>query len=164
MLWIIIVVCAFFISILESTTFSQIGFSGMLPDLFLVFAVLSALNLDLPEAVIIACIMGLSKDVLSEGPLGLNASFLIGATIIIGMVRHKLFTNSILVQMLVVLIVSVIYRGGSAIAIWLYYDTLAPFPAILSISVGAICTAAVAAGPYFIFKKFRPIQLRRDIL
>ncbi|MGR3296295.1 MAG: rod shape-determining protein MreD, partial [Candidatus Bathyanammoxibius sp.] len=156
MLWIIIVACALAISVLESTTFSQVGLSGVMPDLFLAFAVLAALNLDLPEAVIVAAVMGLSKDMLSQGPLGLNASLFIGATIIIGLLRHKLFTNNVLVQMLVVLIVSIIYRGGSAAVMWAYYDTLAPLPVILSIFGGAVCTAAIAAGPYYIFKKFRP--------
>jgi rod shape-determining protein MreD len=163
MLWIIIVACALAISVLESTTFSQVGLSGVMPDLFLAFVVLAALNLDLPEAVIVATVMGLSKDVLSQGPLGLNASFFICTTIIIGLLRHKLFTNNVLVQMLVVLIASIIYRGGSAAVMWVYYDTLAPLPVILSIFGGAVCTAAIAAGPYYIFKKFRPLQLRRDI-
>ncbi|MEE9514951.1 MAG: rod shape-determining protein MreD, partial [Candidatus Brocadiales bacterium] len=77
MLWIILIACALFISILESTTFNQIGFLGIQPDFFLIFAVLAALNLDLPEASVTACIMGLFKDVLTEGPLGANASFFI---------------------------------------------------------------------------------------
>ncbi|MEE9200386.1 MAG: rod shape-determining protein MreD [Candidatus Brocadiales bacterium] len=164
MLWIILIVCAFFISILESTTFNQIAFFGIQPDFFLIFAVLSALNLDLPEASMSACIMGLSKDILTEGPLGANASFFIVIAIVIGLLRHKLYTENILAQLLVVLTASIIYRGGSALIMWLSYGTLAPVPTLLNVFVGSAYTAAWAAAPYFLFRKFRPLRLRRDVL
>ncbi|MFQ5863278.1 MAG: rod shape-determining protein MreD [Candidatus Brocadiales bacterium] len=163
MLWVILIVCALFISILESTTFSQIEFLGIKPDLFLIFAVLSALNLDLPEAGLSACLMGLCKDVLSEGPLGMNASFFIGVAILIGLSRHKIYTNNILVQLLVVLTASIVHRGGSALIVWLSYGTLSLVPTFLNIFVGAVYTAALASGPYFLFKKYRPLRLRRDV-
>lgn len=156
------IACAIFISILESTIFSQIGFLGIRPNFFLIFAVLSALNLDLPEASISACIMGLFKDILSAGPLGLNASLFVGIAIIVGVWRHKIYTNSIFVQLLVVLIASVVYRGGSAFILWLAYGNLATLPALLNIFVGSTYTAVLAAGPYFLFKTFRPVRLRQD--
>ncbi|MFQ5956497.1 MAG: rod shape-determining protein MreD, partial [Candidatus Brocadiales bacterium] len=130
MLWLILTACALFISVLESTTFSQIGFLGIKPDFFLIFAVLSALNLDLPEASLSACLMGLCKDILSEGPLGMNASFFIGVAILIGLSRHKIYTNNILVQLLIVLIASIVYRGGSALVVWLSYGTLSTLPTV----------------------------------
>ncbi len=164
MLWIILIACALFISVLETTTFSQIGFLGIKPDFFLIFAVLSALNLDLSEASISAGIMGLCKDILSEGPLGLNASFFITVAIIIGLSRHKVYTQNILVQLLVVLVVSIVYRACSALFVWLSYGALAPLPVLLNIFVGSIYTAALASVPYLLFRKFRPLHLRRDIL
>lgn len=163
-MWIILVACALFISILESTIFSQIGFLGIKPDFFLIFAVLSALNLDLPEASLSACLMGLCKDILSEGPLGMNASFFIGIVITIGLLRHKLYTNNILMQLLAVLIASVVYRGSFALVVWLSCGAISPVPMVLNIFVGALYTAALAAGPYFLFKKCRPLQLRRHVL
>ncbi|HHT9134822.1 MAG TPA: rod shape-determining protein MreD [Candidatus Avalokitesvara rifleensis] len=163
MLWTILIACALFISILESTIFSQIGFLGIRPNFFLIFAVLSALNLDPPEASISACIMGLCKDVLSEEPLGLNASFFTGIAIIIGVWRHKIYANSISAQLLVVLIASIVYRGGSALVVWLSYGNLAALPTLLNIFVGSTYTAVLAAGPYFLFKTFRPVRLRQDI-
>ncbi|MCQ4574229.1 MAG: rod shape-determining protein MreD [Candidatus Brocadiales bacterium] len=164
MLWIILIACALFISILESTTFNQIGFLGIQPDFFLIFAVLAALNLDLSEASVTACIMGLSKDILTEGPLGVNASFFIVIVILIGLLRHKVYTGNILMQLLVVLIASIIYRGGSALFMWLYYGTIAPSPMILNVFAGSAYTAAWATAPYFLFRKFRPLHLRRDLL
>lgn len=162
MLWLILITCALFISILESTTFSQIGFLGIKPDFFLIFAVLSALNLDLPEASISACIMGLCKDILSEGPLGLNASFFIVTAVVIGILRHRIYTNNIFMQLLVVLIASIVYRGGSALIVWLSYGNLTALPTLLNIFAGSVYTAVLAVGPYFFFKIFRPLHLRRD--
>lgn len=164
MLWGILIACALFISVLESTTFSQLGFLGIKPDFFLIFAILSALNLDLPEASITACMMGLCKDILSAGPLGINASFFIGMAVLIGLLRHKIYTHNIFIQLLIVFIASIAYRGGSALVLWISYGNLSPLPVVLNIFVGAVYTAALAAGPYFLFKKYRPLRLRRDVL
>lgn len=161
MFWIILTACALFISILESTTFSLIGFLGIRPDFFLAFAVLSALNLDLPEASISACIMGLCKDVLSAGPLGLNASLFIGIAIVTGVLRHKIYANGMFVQLLAVLIASIVYRGGLAIIVWFSYGNLGALPALINIFAGSIYTAVLAAGPYFLFKTLRLLRLRR---
>lgn len=156
--WLILLPLVFLTSLLESTVLKEIEFLGIRPDLFLIIAVLSAIRLDLLEASIASCLLGLAKDILSTGPLGFNASFFIGLSLLIGLSRHKIYRDHIFVQLLIVLIASLIHRGGYALILGLTYGSLSPWPFLMNVFLGALYTTALAPGPYWLFKKSIPMH------
>lgn len=162
MYWLILIALSLQISLLESTLFCRLDFFGIKPELFLVIVVLCAIHLEILEASLAACLMGLAKDILSEGPLGLNASFFICLCLLIGLSRDKIYNDHILSQILIVLIASLVYRGGSALIVSLSFQSISPATLLWKVFMGSLYTAALAPGPYFLFKKFFPlVSLRR---
>lgn|GEM_PF-6816269 len=157
MLWVILVATALFIAILETTTFPcNLGGNllGVKPDLFLPITVFCALRLELLQASLVGLVMGLARDLFSNDPVGLHSSFFVGIALIVGLLKDKFYNDPILVQLLVVLLASLIHRGGCAIILGLTYHSVDPLSVLWKVFMGTLLTLAVAPIPYFLLKKF----------
>ncbi|MFN3467051.1 MAG: rod shape-determining protein MreD [Candidatus Brocadiales bacterium] len=166
MLWVILVATALFIAILETTTFHcNLGGNllGIKPDLFLPITVFCALRLELLQGSLVGLIMGLARDLFSHDPVGLHSSFFVGMAIILGLLKDKFYNDHILVQLLVVLIASLIHRGGCAIILGLTYQSVSPPAVLWKVFMGTLFTLAVAPLPYFLLKRFLPPVRWKDV-
>ncbi len=165
-LWICLVAAALFIALLETTTFPcNLGGNllGIKPDLFLASTVFCALRMELLQGSLVGLIMGLTKDLFSHDPLGLHSSFFTGMALIIGLIKDKFYKDHLLVQLLVVLIASLIHRGGCALILGLTYSSTSPPSLLWKVFMGTLLTLAIAPGPYFLFKRFLPPVRWKDV-
>lgn len=166
MFWVILVVIVPFIALLETTIFPcNLGGNllGIKPDLLLLFTVFCALRLGLPQGSFIGLVMGLTRDLFSQDPLGLHSAFFTGIAICLGLLKDKFYKDHLLAQLLIVLIASLIHRGGCAIILSLAFQSTAPPSLLWKVFMGSIFTLAVAPGPYFFLKKFIPPVRWRNV-
>jgi rod shape-determining protein MreD len=164
--WVILVVTALFIALLETTLFPRhLGGNllGIRPDLFLLSTVFCALRLEPFQGSLVGLTMGLTRDLFSQDPLGLHASFFTGIAVILGLIKDKLYKDHLLVQLVIVLIASMIHRGGCALILSMTYQSTDTPSLLWKIFMGSVFTLAVAPGPYFLFKKFLPPVRWKDV-
>ncbi|HHT9119943.1 MAG TPA: rod shape-determining protein MreD [Candidatus Hypogeohydataceae bacterium YC41] len=166
MLWVILVVTALFIALLETTTFPyNLGGNllGIRPDLFLLSTVFCALRMELLQASLVGLVMGLLKDLFSQDRIGLQTSFLTGIAIILGLLKNKLYKDHILDQLLIVFITSMLHRGICAIIIVITYQSASTASILWKVFMGSLLTLAVAPGPYLLLNKFLPPVRWKDV-
>ena len=108
--WITIISAILCISLIQTTLLHHISFLGIQPDLFVIFLVFHSLNANLERSFHASWAVGLTKDIFSEGPFGLNTVLFIIAGYLISIVRGNIFGRHLITQILVTFIISIIYN------------------------------------------------------
>jgi rod shape-determining protein MreD len=164
--WVILVVTAFLIALLETTTFPyNLGGNliGIRPDLFLISTVLCSIRLELPQGSLVGLIMGFLRDLFSEDRFGLQCSLLTGTALAIGLLKDKLYKDHLLAQLLIVFIASLLHRGICAIIIEVTHPSTSTASILWKVFMGSLFTLALAPGPYILLKKFMPPPRWKDV-
>ncbi len=108
--WITIISVILCISLIQTTLLHHISFLGMQPDLFIIFLVFHSLNANLERSFHARWVVGLAKDIFSEGPFGLNTVLFIIAGYLVSIIRGNIFGRNLITQISVTFIISIIYN------------------------------------------------------
>ncbi len=108
--WITIISVILCISLIQTTLLHHISFLGIQPDLFIIFLVFHSLNANRERSFHASWVVGLAKDIFSEGPFGLNTVLFIIAGYLISVIRGNIFGRDLVTQISVTFIISIIYN------------------------------------------------------
>ncbi len=108
--WITIISVTVCISLIQTTLLRHISFLGIQPDLFIIFLVFHSLNANRERSFHASWVVGLTKDIFSEGPFGLNTVLFIVAGYIVSIIRGNIYGRHLATQISVTFIISIIYN------------------------------------------------------
>ena len=108
--WITIISVILCISLIQTTLLHHISFLGIQPDLFIIFLVFHSLNADLERSFHASWVVGLAKDIFSEGPFGLNTVLFIIAGYLVSIIRGNIYGRQLVTQISFTFIISIIYN------------------------------------------------------
>ncbi len=108
--WITIISVILCISLIQTTLLHHISFLGIQPDLFIIFLVFHSLNANLERSFHASWVVGLAKDIFSEGPFGLNTVLFIIAGYLVSIIRGNIFGRDLVTQISFTFIISIIYN------------------------------------------------------
>ena len=108
--WITIISAILCISLIQTTLLHHISFLGIQPDLFIIFLVFHSLNANLERSFHASWVVGLAKDIFSEGPFGLNTVLFIIAGYLVSLIRGNIYGRNLVTQISATFIISIIYN------------------------------------------------------
>lgn len=108
--WIVLIIIALCISLVQTIVLPHISFMGTHPDLFLIFLVYHCLSSDLKHTFHANWAIGLAKDFFSAGPFGLNTFLFVFLGYIISMTKENIFRKHLATQIMVTFIISIVYN------------------------------------------------------
>ena len=108
--WITIISVILCISLIQTTLLHHISFLGIQPDLFIIFLVFHSLNANLERSFHVSWVVGLAKDIFSEGPFGLNTVLFIISGYLVSIIKDKIYIRHLVTQISVTFLISIIYN------------------------------------------------------
>ena len=108
--WITIISVILCISLIQTTLLHHISFLGIQPDLFIIFLVFHSLNASLERTLNASWVVGLAKDIFSEGPFGLNTVLFIISGYLVSIIKDKIYIRHLVTQISVTFLISIIYN------------------------------------------------------
>ena len=147
-----------FISIFQSSMTPWINVGQATPDLFFPLVIFYSSLADVKQTAIANWFTGLTKDLFSEGRLGLNAVFFVAVGFFAWMMRDFLFKGHWITQTLLAFIFSVLYNAIYAVHTSFSFHTLR-FPSTLWLIFVCSCyTALITPFLFCIFNLFQPTR------
>jgi rod shape-determining protein MreD len=92
---------------------------GIRPDLFIIFVIFFSLKVDIKQASLLNFFVGLTKDVFSVGPLGLNAFLFIICGLLISLIKDRIFKEHPFTQAVITFLTSSLYGIGYVLILFL---------------------------------------------
>ncbi len=152
--WITIISVTVCISLIQTTLLRHISFLGIQPDLFIIFLVFHSLNANLERSFHASWVVGLAKDIFSEGPFGLNTVLFIIAGYLISIVRGNIFGRHLITQILVTLIISIIYNLLYLSLLSILITSTGLLPMAWKCPVSAIYNSIIVPPVFWLFNRF----------
>lgn len=100
-----------FLAAIQSTLLPHVRVLGGSPDLIFLAVITWSLVAPDPDGMLWALFGGLAVDLLSGGPLGLNAVILVAITFLSGLTEDRFWRSHFLLPLAAVLIGSLLYHG-----------------------------------------------------
>jgi len=146
---------AFLAATLQTSLFTPFALAGAKPDLLLTLAIFLALYGDEEEWPLRFWLLGLFKDVLSVGPLGLHAFTFAIAAIAAGKLRREIFRDHPINRALVVFFAALLANGTAAILQAVLLNSFRPGMLLTILFAEATYTAALAPAIMSVLMRFR---------
>ncbi|MCF6159470.1 MAG: rod shape-determining protein MreD [wastewater metagenome] len=153
------------ISLFQSTMMHWIAIGSAVPDLYFPLVIYYSFITDMKRNAIINWIIGLSKDLFSEGSLGINSIFFVAIGILIWSIRGVVFRGHIITQILVTFIFSILYNMLYATYIAISFHSLHLLPTVWKILICSLYTAMIVPALFWVLNTFQPthkFSLTRD--
>lgn len=128
------------------------------PDLYFPLVVFYSLLTDVKRNAIANWFIGLSKDLFSEGSLGINSIFFVAIGFLIWSFREILFRGHLVTQILITFSFSLIYNILYATYTAISYHSLNLSATLWMIFICSAYTAGLVPVLFWIFSKFQPTQ------
>lgn len=96
--------------VLQTTLMPYLSLGGTAPNLILLMVIFISLQRGTTLGMWMAFGLGLLQDGAGGGPLGLNASTLLGVAYLVGLMRTKLFKENIPAQVLIVVVLTFFHQ------------------------------------------------------
>ncbi|NUO07504.1 MAG: rod shape-determining protein MreD [Candidatus Brocadia sp.] len=158
MRWFTFFCILFCISIFQSTLLSWINFGSAVPDLYFPLVVFYSFLTDVKRNTMANWFTGLSKDLFSEGSLGINSVFFVAVGFLLWSFREILFRGHLVTQILVTFIFSVIYNVLYAVHTMISFRSLSLSTALWTTLLCSFYTAMLVPVLFWIFNKFQPTR------
>ena len=152
--WITITSVILCISLIQTTLLHHISFLGIQPDLFIIFLVFHSLNADRERSFHASWVVGLAKDIFSEGPFGLNIVLFIIAGYIVSIIRGNIFGRHLATQISVTFIVSIIYNLLYLFLSSILITSADLLPMVWKCPVIAFYNSIIVLPVFWLFSKF----------
>ncbi|NQT94871.1 MAG: rod shape-determining protein MreD [Candidatus Omnitrophica bacterium] len=153
----ILIICA---ALIQINAFDFIEFFGIKPDLLLVLVIFFALNSFKQESIKIALISGLIKDISSSSVLGSYTLAFFIIAFFLNFHQTKFYRERISTQGLVAFVSYIAMSFIVLLINLIAYKSALSYYMFLSIAFkGAVYTAIIAPGVFFILSKFLRIRL-----
>lgn len=146
------------ISAFQSTMIKWITIGSAVPDLYFSLVVFYSFLTDIKRNTITNWFTGLSKDLLSEGSLGINSVFFVAIGLLIWSIRGILYKGHLITQVLITFIFSVIYNIFYAAYVAVSFRSLNLLPTLWVIFICSLYTAVIIPVLFWILGKFQPNQ------
>ncbi len=146
------------VSLFQSTLVHWINLGTAVPDLYFPLVVYYSFSMDLRRNTMTSWITGLTKDLLSEGSLGINSIFFVAVGLSLWSIRGILFRGHFVTQILVAFIFSMIYNVLYALHIMISFRSLSISKTLWTIFVCSLYTAMVVPILFWFLGKFQPAQ------
>lgn len=147
------------VSLFQSTMIYRINIGPAVPDLYLPIVVFYSLLLDTRRNTITSWLTGISKDLLSDGPLGINAIFFVAIGFLIWSVRGILYRGHLITQILITFIFSIIYNIFYVLYVENSFHSLELISTLRQIFLCSLYTALIVPILLWIMSKFQPAQM-----
>jgi rod shape-determining protein MreD len=146
------------LAIIESVLFGAIDITGVRPDILVLAIILMSARMDFSRLLLLAFLLGVSRDFYSAGPLGMNA-FALTLTAFVLLVIEEFVAVENWVGQVVLGFLGALFYGAIMVLLkpLLLHDS-APLGALLKLLLGtSVYTAALA--PFLFFVMRRPQAL-----
>jgi rod shape-determining protein MreD len=128
------------------------------PDLYFSLVVFYSFFIDVKRNVVTSWFIGISKDLLSEGTLGVNAIFFVAVGFFIWSIRGVLFRGHLVTKILVTFIFSLLYNVLYALHTAISCRSADISSTIWMIFICSSYTAAVTPFLFYLFNKLQPAK------
>lgn len=135
-----------------------INIGAATPDLYFPLVVFYSFFIDVKRNVVTSWFIGISKDLLSEGALGVNAIFFVAVGFFIWSIRGMLFRGHLVTKILVTFIFSMLYNVLYALHTAISCRSMNISSMIWMIFICSLYTAAIAPFLFYIFNKLQPAK------
>ncbi len=152
--WITIISVTLCISLIQTTLLQHISFLGIQPDLFIIFLVFHSLNASSERSFHASWVVGLAKDIFSEGPLGLNTVLFIIAGYLISIIRGNIFGRHLVTQISATFIISIIYNLLYLCLLSMLITSTGLLPMVWKCPMIAIYNSIIVPPVFWLFNKF----------
>lgn len=146
------------ISLFQSTMIHWINIGSAVPDLYLPLVVFYSLLTDMKRSTFTNWLTGLSKDLFSEGSLGINSVFFVALGFFIWSVRGIFYRGHLITQVLITFIFSIIYNVLYTLHTIISFHSPGFSTSLWLIFIYSLYTAVFAPVLFWIFSKFQPAQ------
>jgi rod shape-determining protein MreD len=136
-----------------------INIGSAVPDLYIPLVIFYSLLLDIRQNTITNWLTGLSKDLLSDGGIGINPIFFIAIGFFVWATRGILYKGHLVTQTLITFIFSIIYNTLCALHTVIAFRSLEFTATVWMIFVCSLYTAMVVPILFWIIGKFQPSQM-----
>ena len=144
------------ISLFQTTLINWIDLGLAVPDLYFPLIIFYSFLTDIKQNTITNWFTGLSKDLLSEGSLGVNSIFFVVIGFLVWSVRGILFRGHLVTQVIITFVFSIIYNTFYAVHTAISFHSLSVSTTIWMILVCSLYTAMIVPILSWIFSKFQP--------
>lgn len=158
MRWLTFFCILFCISLFQSTMIHWINLGSAVPDLYFPFVVFYSFLTDVKRNTLANWFTGFSKDLFSEGSLGINSIFFVALGFFIWSFREILFRGHLVTQILITFIFSVLYNLLYAVHISVSFHSLRLPSTLWIIFSCSFYTAMLVPVLFWIFNKFQPTR------
>ncbi|HHT9124456.1 MAG TPA: rod shape-determining protein MreD [Candidatus Brocadiia bacterium] len=151
-LFILLLLCT---SLIQSALLQHLSPWGIRPDLFIIFVIFFSFKFNAKQANLPIFIVGITKDVFSAGPLGLNAFLFIICGFLISLIKDRIFKEHPFTQAIITFIISVLYGTGYVSVLSLSSHSVSITGIGWRITAVALYTALIAPFAYLLLCRFR---------
>lgn len=109
MRWITLFILLLCVSLFQSALLQHFSPWGIRPDLFIIFVIFFSLKIDTKQASLLNFFVGITKDIFSVGPLGLNALLFITCGFFISLIKDRIFKEHPFTQAIIAFFTSLLY-------------------------------------------------------
>ena len=152
--WITIISVILCISLIQTTLLHHISFLGIQPDLFIIFLVFHSLNANLERSFHASWVVGLAKDIFSEGPFGLNTVLFIIAGYLVSIIRGSIFGRDLVTQISFTFVISIIYNLLYLSLLSILITSTGLLPMAWKCPVIAIYNSIIVPPVFWLFNRF----------
>jgi rod shape-determining protein MreD len=160
LLLLIAVYCA---AVLQTSLAPALEARHVVPDLFVLVAIVWQLNMARPRGFVAASLVGLACDLTSGGPLGIGMGLFALAGFLVGWLREKVDASHLLAQLIIVWLAATAIAAGEVVIRRFLGETALPWTtlAVRAASVG-VYTTGVALPPLMMIGWLREGRLSRE--
>ncbi len=158
MRWFTFLCILFCISLIQSSLTYWINIGSAVPDLYFSLIIFYSFLADLKQNAIANWLTGFSKDMVSEGPFGMNSVFFVAIGFFVWSSRGLLYRGHVITHVLVTFIFAFIYNVLYAIHTATSFHSLCFSATVWTIFACSLYTAMVIPIFFWVFGKFQPTQ------
>ncbi|MGR3310799.1 MAG: rod shape-determining protein MreD [Candidatus Brocadiales bacterium] len=155
MRWITLFILLLCVSLFQSALLQRLSPWGIRPDLFIIFVIIFSLKIDTKQASLLNFFVGITKDIFSLGPLGLNAFLFIICGFLISLIKDRIFKEHPLTQAIITFFTSLLYGIGYVFILSLSSYSVSITGVGWRVTMAAFYTALIAPFAYRLLHKFR---------
>src|SRR6266446_953822 len=148
MSYLLLAIAVYCAAVLQTSLAPAIEARHVVPDLFVLVAVVWGLNTVRPRGFVAMSLVGLACDLTSGGPLGIGMGLFALLGFLVGWLREKVDANHLLAQLIVVWLATTAVAAGEVVIRRLLGETSLPWTTLVvrAASVG-VYTTGVALPP-----------------
>lgn len=156
MRWITFFCILLCVSLFQSTLLQWFNIGMAVPDLYMPVVIFYSLLTDFKQNTITNWFTGLSKDLFSQGSLGVNCVFFIAIGFLTWSIRGIIFKEHPLTQAIITFIFSLLYNLLYAALVAISFHSLCLTTTLWIIFICSVYTASIVPGLFWVFAKFQP--------